>query len=528
MACQQPSSCPKGTSIAPCTQTSNYKCAACAPVQNAEYIRQGSCDFRCVSGYFKNGTGYGCVPCSQGVTCQDGQSLLNCSADHDSVCTRCNASQYEFNAGTDSAVCVPCNTAPCSTNGTYRGLCTATTDSLCLPCTKGPLNSYYISPGSLGMDNCSWLCNAGFERKFDGAQTTYICSPCPAGSYSAFGDGQCRSCPAGTYSGLTGATDSGTCSKCPKGTYSADERAISSRVCKDCAIGTYQGSPGSSSCELCPKDTYGTIQAAISQSQCMACRTLDTSTRQKDGQRSFTDCICNLNYYRIDNTTDQCQKCPPGLVCNGYDYVIPAVSGSLWNATRIGGLDYYRLYFCPEGYHYPELLLFSVTDPQANSILGAQQCTPCDAGVECVHPPCVSCSNCLPGKFKSCSGPTDCSECKVDTFQPMNGSLACNQCPKGTTTNGQTGSSSQSVCVCDLSNYDLGQGCQLCPAGMRCFGNATAIPLPLFAGEPEWMIAEDTDGKKEVQPYILSKRLLHQRKYRCARSDAMFSLSCRI
>ncbi len=520
IACQQPSSCARGTYIVKCTKTENYKCAACVQVENADFFQQGSCDTRCVSGYFDNGTMYGskyCAPCSQGVTCSRGGILQNCRADRDARCTQCNEGQYETNSG-----CVACNTTQCSVIGTYRSICVgATTDSQCLACTQGPLNSFYTSPGSLGMDDCLWLCNSGFERKFDSAQNESFCLPCSAGSYSFIGDLQCRSCIAGTYSGLTGATTADTCSKCPQGKYSTKERAISISMCVDCDVGTYQGGQGSSSCYPCPQDTYGTVPSATSQSQCIVCRTLDTSTRQKVGQKFFTACICNVDYYRIDNQTDQCQKCPPGLACNGYNYVVPVVNQSLWKAIKIGELDFYKLHFCPRGYYFSDLHS-SVTDPGANQILATQQCTACNAGEECITPPCVSCSNCLPGTFKSCSGPTDCLECKANTFQPMNGSLVCEQCPQGTTTNGKTGSVLQNVCVCDLSHYDLGQGCQLCPAGMLCYGNSTAIPVALYEGLPEWIVTTDAYGNKKFnltfcpKGYHIAGSIEHPSQMKCS------------
>ena len=503
VACLQPSSCAKGMYIAQCTRTENYKCVACPTILHADFIRAGACDFKCTSGFYRNGTQ--CVPCSQNVTCSGGQSLIECTADHDVLCTICSPGlQYELRdsgSGVNSIQCVPCDRTQCNQTGTYRTICPATTDSQCIACTQGVLHSYYTSAGSLGMDNCSWDCNPGFERKFDNIENSYLCLPCQAGSYSLLGDNQCRSCPAGTYSGLTGVSTADACEKCQQGTYSTIEQATSSRVCLDCEVGTYQETEGQSSCNPCPKDTYGTTTAATSQSQCLACRTLDTSTRQAVGQKFKTACICNPNYYRINNATDQCQKCPPGLVCNGYDFVVPVVNQSVWNITHIGENDYYRLLFCPRGYYYQELFSFNPRDPNAVGILSAQQCTSCDAGTECTQPPCLSCSKCKPGRFKSCPGPTDCVECKADTYEPRNGSLTCLQCPKGTTTNGYSGSDSDTQCVCDTKNYDLGQGCQTCPAGLTCFGNSTAIPILLDVGEPIWKIDVDTDG---IQKYNLT------------------------
>jgi hypothetical protein len=125
----------------------------------------------------------------------------------------------------------------------------------------------------------------------------------------------------------------------------------------------------------------------------------------------------------------------------------------------------------------------------------------CDAGQECVSPPCTNCSFCLPGHYKSCPGPTNCDQCNANTYASSYGTVSCDLCGQGTTTNGLKGSDRSSQCVCDSKNYDFGlvpsQGCQVCPAGAECFGNRSIAPLPLLVGASEWAIATDTDGKKK-------------------------------
>jgi hypothetical protein len=498
MECQPPNFCPKGQYIASCTKTENYKCVACAPVKWAIFTREGYCDFQCEEGYFKDGLG--CTPCSQNLICADGQSLMNCTIDYDAQCTVCQVGvEYAMLVpGNSTPLCIPCTDSPCIEVGMYRGMCLSTADSECLKCTNGPVHSFYTLSGSIGLNNCTWDCNAGFEKSLDVGSNAQFCSICPAGSYSSQGDSHCTLCTPGTYSGRTGATRPDTCLKCPQGTYSTALQATSSHICTQCDVGTYQENPGSTACEPCPVDTYGTISAATDLSQCLACRSMDTSTRHRTGQKFKTACICKERYYRIDNETDQCQICPPGLECNGFADVLPVVNGSIWNIIHVQDKDYYRLEYCPQGYYYRDLDLtgFSAQNPETITVLSTQRCTVCDAGVDCAKPPCTSCSNCVPGKYKSCAGPQDCMECKVDTFEAGNGSLSCSLCPKGTTTNGLLGSNNDKQCVCDSKNYDLGsgEGCQLCPAGLRCFGNSTVIPVVLDVGNSQWSIEMDTEG----------------------------------
>ena len=179
--------------------------------------------------------------------------------------------------------------------------------------------------------------------------------------------------------------------------------------------------------------------------------------------------------------------------------MIPVVNSSKWEVIRIGAEDFFRLVFCPQGYYYPDL--DATMDPNFKVLLGAQQCFPCSAGMECVNPPCAFCSRCLPGKFKPCSGPQHCQPCPENTFESANGSLSCQLCEQGTTTNGLTGCVGASQCVCDAENYDLkitpSQGCQICPAGLKCYGNSTVSPRELEVGMSRWEINIDRDKRSK-------------------------------
>ena len=496
--CQQPSSCPTGEFIQACTATQNYMCVQCPYIANAAYSGQGNCNFDCLAGYYRNASS--CLPCTTHLSCSNGQIQVNCTRTYDSVCTVCRLGlEYQVLTADSSVSCRSCTLAPCTTVGTYRQPCTAVSDSQCVACINGPLHSTYVSAGANGMSNCSWQCNAGFDAVFSNTSNSYVCSPCQPGSYSYSGASSCLPCAAGTYSGLFGATTPESCLYCDAGHFSTILGATSSQACTPCAVGLYQESQGSSFCTQCPVNTYGYVTGAIGPSYCLACSALDMSTRGQSGQQYETACICNTNYYRIDSSTVQCQSCPPGLICNGYSNVVPILNGSIWNSITVGQNNYYRLVYCPLGYYYSGFGIdwSSISVSNINLILAAQQCTACDAGKECLQPPCANCSLCQPGHYKACPGSQNCGPCEENTYEPSYGSVSCQICSPGTTTNGIRGCISSSYCVCDSKTYNLGQGCQTCPAGLNCFGNSTVVPVTLQVGVALWAITVDADNTRK-------------------------------
>ncbi|MCM1294082.1 MAG: hypothetical protein NC311_00775 [Muribaculaceae bacterium] len=69
------------------------------------------------------------------------------------------------------------------------------------PCTNGPANSHYTKSGSIGGNNCPWICDDGFYRDGDN------CLPCPDGQNCMGGR---LICPPGMYA------DKNTCIQCPE------------------------------------------------------------------------------------------------------------------------------------------------------------------------------------------------------------------------------------------------------------------------------------------------------------------------
>ena len=479
-----PISCNIGEILVQCNATTNYKCQSCVnKPAHSVYFSYGSCNTQCADGYFNLNNS--CVRCDYTSICPLGQRFVNCTLEHDSFCTGCIQGQQYLDL--TSVTCKTCSERVCLENGTYLEPCSPAQDTVCVPCTQAPLNSYYISPGDVGISNCLWHCSPGYQRNSTRSQ----CLPCAPGSYSQRGDSSCTLCPAGTYLSILAAVSSTSCVDCPVGKYATIKGASLFAVCLDCSIGFYQEIGGQVSCNACPIDYYGNHTGSTSISECIPCPA-DTSTRRASGQAFETACICNSpGFYRIDNTTVQCQQCPTGLICNGYAKVQRLLNGSEWIVIHVDLNDLYRLTFCPSGYYY-SLFGASILSQAVTTILPLQACTPCPAGHECFDPPCTQCSLCKPGHYKSCDGPELCTQCLPNTFEPGNGSLACTACDEGQTTNGVRGCTESKQCVCDSNHYNFGQGCRTCPEGMTCFGNEIAYGVPLTYGEAIWSIVNDT------------------------------------
>ena len=481
-----PASCNVGEILVQCNATADYKCQACTgKPDHSIYIAYGSCSTKCADGYFNSNNS--CQACNYTIACPQNKRFVNCTSGYDSFCTGCPQSQ-EYLALT-TVTCKNCSVRVCLEIGTYLEPCSPAQDAMCVSCTQAPPNSYYISPGSVGISDCLWNCTAGYQRN----SITNVCLPCPAGSYSERGDSSCTLCPAGTYLLVPAAVLFSSCIHCTNGKYATIKGASSFSVCLDCSTGFYQERDGQVSCNACPIDYYGNTTGSTSISECIPCPP-DTSTRRASGQAFETSCICNSpGFYRIDNKTVQCQQCPTGLICDGYGYIQSVLNGSQWIEIHINSNDFYRLVFCPAGYYYSLLGANILGRPEAIiTILASQECIPCPAGRECSNPPCSQCSLCKPGHFKSCDGPELCIECLSNTFEPENGSLACTACDQGQTTNDLRGCVEKKQCVCDSNHYNFGQGCRTCPEGMTCFGNEIAMGVPLAYGQATWSIVNDT------------------------------------
>ena len=89
---------------------------------------------------------------------------------------------------------------------------------------------------------------------------------------------------------------------------------------------------------------------------------------------------CLESQYIIDPDEDACEKCPPGLECQGDHVVVSVVENATWSAEN----GVYKLQSCPTGY----------SKIRVDGEWDQQKCEPCAAGPECVLEVCETGSHC--------------------------------------------------------------------------------------------------------------------------------------
>ena len=162
----------------------------------------------------------------------------------------------------------------------------------------------------------------------------------------------------------------------------------------------------------------------------------------------------------------RCQRCPPGLRCDGTAAIDAVVKGSVWTADSLDGL--YKLIHCPMGY-------YKVSEVDS---WDQQQCVPCPEGEECVLEVCDVCTACKPGTYKDAPDTLACRACPVGTYNPDENSkdfTACRSCPPGSTTYDKFGLTDALECECRDNFYRVDVGlpsavisCSACPSGAVC------------------------------------------------------------
>jgi hypothetical protein len=183
---------------------------------------------------------------------------------------------------------------------------------------------------------------------------------------------------------------------------------------------------------------------------------------------------CNqvLNYI-LDPNSHDCQRCPPGLICNGNAVTSTVVNGSEWSVEGPINL----LHACPRGYKvWPALLPGESFDLTIHAPL--QECAVCTEGMECILDQCLTCTMCPTGKYKDTPGTAPCRNCaasKYNTKSMATSESFCLPCPDGADTRGLEGAVSIHDCECVLNMYmtvnktgGLGMRCFACPAAAMC------------------------------------------------------------
>ena len=210
-------------------------CTLCDIGKYASNLGSSNCSL-CPFGTYTTGSGAGlCQSCPAGRYCTV-QGAIS-----DSFCTYCLM-------------------------GTYSSTIGATSSMLCIGCVAGKFSSLM---GAVTETNCS-MCLMGTYSSITAASSSAQCSLCQAGTYSTKGGASvCSQCLAGTFSSALG--NDLACDNCISGTYTSSQGASSSSLCLPCPAGTFSGSEGTTQCSTCQAGTFSLVTRATSAATCLPC-----------------------------------------------------------------------------------------------------------------------------------------------------------------------------------------------------------------------------------------------------------------
>lgn len=307
-------------------------------------------------------------------------------------------------------------------------------------------------------ERVSSMCLSFAEVLIGGVLTgSYRCRACPVGTFNPSMGGQslsdCLPCPPGAVTETTGSIN-GTaacfcspleyksdrelhCFQCPVGAVCGSDSNVCAfnvdpPACSNQSIvGEWKrGSTGEFVLISCP-DGYQRINSSARAQQCRPCSEFD---------------------YIIDPNRFECQRCPPGLECNGTATVRNKLRGSEWVTDG----PVFRLQSCPRGYFV------------SNETLGTQECRYCGLGEDCEEDECTQCRSCPPGWYKDSISTSACTRCATGSYASSHGSRVCTLCPQFSSTPG-TSSTARLTCECEGLTYPAGGPddfvCASCPLG---------------------------------------------------------------
>jgi hypothetical protein len=324
-----------------------------------------------------------------------------------------------------------------------------------------------------------------------------VCSPCPPGKYKEMkGSSLCIPCDINTFNPKVGSISRSDCLSCPCLSTTNGKIGQKSDFACICDSQYYKVvSSKVSKCQTCPKGAICTVDSSCSlartqnatctdSSEIVGTWVIDTNGKYilsdcppgysllsslKAGSEDLQECKpCLSPQQYILSPFDDCNTCPPGLLCNGNKEIRLLVPNSTW--LQNGSI--YLLTACPIGY---KILLLQSFDP------AAQQCVPCGKGEECKTYPCTTCSPCKPGYFKQEESTINCEACPENTYGTLPGgqdrASTCMSCPSNSGTRKALGQSTMASCICnegyfmDLVTTSPNFGkCVKCPQGALCTG----------------------------------------------------------
>ena len=202
------------------------------------------------------------------------------------------------------------------------------------------------------------------------------CTPCPPGTYKdVVSTDACYPCDVNTFNQHSGSVSRGDCLSCP--CLSTTLGKIGRSAQDDCVCGSQYYkvvNNETASCQTCPKGaTCSSDQSCgLRRPPTFSCPNssdilglwifddetgfyelqscpvgFSTVTTSKAGSVDLQECkACLSPEQYILRSFDDCQTCPPGLICDGHNNATPSVSGSSW--VKNGSI--FLLTACPAGY----------------------------------------------------------------------------------------------------------------------------------------------------------------------------------
>lgn len=166
-------------------------------------------------------------------------------------------------------------------------------------------------------------CDPGFSQDPD--KDGGVCTPCPAGSYSAKGGAKaCLPCDAGTFS-TGGAAE---CTPCSAGTFASKP---GNEACEPCLPGSFAPTEGYAQCSPCPIGTFASEGPVVACTECPK-----SFTTLAVGATTATACTCASESF-WNRKTDECDACPRGAFCPG-GLALPVVFAGNYGEF-LGSLD---------------------------------------------------------------------------------------------------------------------------------------------------------------------------------------------
>ena len=314
-----------------------------------------------------------CIPCPPGHRCADGEVLeffchlenRTANADHskcvclpgfeeiEGLCAPC--APGFFKAGSGDEACAPCDDTRFHVNATTCGVCSENeqssidflscvcqvpfvrgADGQCVLCgvdhyfykgfgiadTCEPCPPHSSTQGLEGQINlAACVCDAGHRVTeptcvVEPCPYSFVCDPCPSGTYEA--GGVCVSCGEGAISepGSTSA-DACTCNttRCQQfvwGDACSGECEAAPEPCIECAPGHYKdfvsALGNTATCLQCSGDHY---QPATGQTACLGCH--ETRTTPTLGAVAVEACVCRSGYEETNSSAPgACSACAAG------------------------------------------------------------------------------------------------------------------------------------------------------------------------------------------------------------------------